>query len=248
MHINVNKFINALFFSYIMVTRKSKRKHVLVTNFNSNPNVGLYGYATDKYCLLGTDVPEDIVEEIAEVLNVPIIRLNIAGTSLLGVFLNGNNKCLLVPNIAFNNELEILDKNKIKYKLIDTKLTCLGNNIICNDKGCVVSSEYGEKELKAFKDALKVNIVKAKIAGLGTLGSLAVHTKNGLLCHHEVLENEAELLRKTLKVEIYTGTINMGVPFIGSGILCNNNGFIIGDASGGPEIVNADEALGFIKV
>ena len=38
----------------------------------------------------------------------------------------------------------------------------------------------------------------------------------------------------------------MGVPFIGSGIVCNNHGFIIGDASGGPEIVNADEALGFI--
>ena len=38
----------------------------------------------------------------------------------------------------------------------------------------------------------------------------------------------------------------MGVPFIGSGILANSHGFVIGDASGGPEIVNADEALGFI--
>jgi translation initiation factor 6 len=229
-----------------MVRGKSKRRHVIVTNFNSNPNIGLYGYANDKYCLLGTEIPEDIAKDIGEVLDVPIIRMNIAGTSLLGVFLSGNNNCLLVPKIAFSNELETLDKHKIKYKVIDTKLTCLGNNIICNDKGCVVSSEYGEKEIKIFKEALKVSIVKAKIAGLSTLGSLAVHTKNGLLCHHEVLEHEADLLRKTLKVEIYTGTVNMGVPFIGSGILCNNNGFIIGDASGGPEIVNADETLGFI--
>ncbi|MGV8141540.1 MAG: translation initiation factor IF-6 [Candidatus Woesearchaeota archaeon] len=229
-----------------MVRGKVKRRHVFVTNFNSNPNIGLYGFATDKYCLIGTEVPEDVAKEMGEVLDVPVIRMNIAGTSILGVFLNGNNNCLLVPKIAFPNELEILDKNKIKYKLIDTKLTCLGNNIICNDNGCVISSEYGERELKAFKDALKINVVKAKIAGLSTLGSLAVHTKKGLLCHHEVLEHEAELLKKILKVEIFTGTVNMGVPFIGSGILCNNKGFIIGDASGGPEIVNADEALGFI--
>jgi translation initiation factor 6 len=229
-----------------MVGSKSKRRHVLVTNLNSNPNVGLYGYATDKYCLLGTEVPDDIAEEISEVLDVPVIRMNIAGTSLLGVFLNGNNKCLLVPKIAFQNELDILDKNKIKYKLIETKFTCLGNNIICNDKGCLVSNEYGEKEIKAIKDALKIDVVKTEIAELNTLGSLAVHTKKGLLCHHEILEHEAELIKKILKVEIFTGTVNMGVPFIGSGIICNNKGFVIGDASGGPEIVNADEALGFI--
>ena len=42
-----------------MVRGKDKRRHVIVTNFNSNPNVGLYGYATDKYCLIGTEVPED---------------------------------------------------------------------------------------------------------------------------------------------------------------------------------------------
>ena len=226
--------------------KKIKRRHVIVVNFNSNPNVGLYGYATDKYCLLGSEVPEEYEKDIAEVLDVPIIRMNIAGTGLLGVFLSGNKNCLLVPSIAFPNELATLDKHKIKYKLIETKLTCLGNNMICNDNGCVVSSEYGDKEIKAIKDALKVEVVKAKIAELNTLGSLAVHTKKGILCHHEILEHEAELLNKVLKVEIFTGTVNMGVPFIGSGIICNNKGFVIGDASGGPELVNADEALGFI--
>ncbi|MGV8087036.1 MAG: translation initiation factor IF-6 [Candidatus Woesearchaeota archaeon] len=229
-----------------MLKSKTKRRHILVTNFNSNPNVGLYCYATDKYCLIGTEVPEELISEIEEVLNVPSIRLNIAGTSLLGVFLSGNKNCLLVPAIAFETELAVLKTHKIKYQLIDTKLTCLGNNIICNDKGCLVSSEYSDKEIKIFEKVLKVEVAKTKIAELNTLGSLAVHTKKGILCHHEILEHEAELLKKILKVEVFTGTVNMGVPFIGSGIVCNNKGFIIGDASGGPETVNADEALGFI--
>ncbi|MCG2720009.1 MAG: hypothetical protein L6266_04755, partial [Nanoarchaeota archaeon] len=171
---------------------KSPRDHILIANFNSNPNIGLYGYATNKYCLLGRDVPEKLLSKIEEVLNVPIIQLTVAGTSLLGIFLSGNNKMLLIPNIIFPQELEILDKHKIKYTLIDTKHTCLGNNMICNDKGCVVSNEYGERELKQFKNALKIPVERAKIANLNTLGSVAVHTKKGILCHHEIMEHEAE--------------------------------------------------------
>lgn len=225
----------------------SRREHVLITSFNSNPNVGLYGYATDKYCLIGSEVPEKLYPKIEEVFAVKCIPFTIAGTSLIGVFVAGNKNCLLVPKIAFQHELAILDKHKIRYKVIDTKLTCLGNNMICNDAGCIVSNEYGEREIKQFKDALKVDVVRAKIARLNTLGSLAVHSKKHMLCHHEIMEDEAGLIERLLDVTISTGTVNMGVPFIGSGILCNGKGFIIGDHSGGPEIINADEALGFTK-
>jgi len=226
---------------------KKRRERILVTNFNGNPNVGLYGFANDKYCLLGREVPESLHMKINEILGVKLIPLTIAGTSLLGVFLSGNNKCLLVPAIAFENELDILRQNKIKFKLIDTKLTCLGNNIICNDTGCIINGDYPDKDIAQVRDALKLEPAKVKIAGLSTLGSLAVHTKKGMLCHHEILEHEAGIVEKSLKLRIGTGTVNMGVPFIGSGILCNNKGFIIGDASGGPEIVNADTVLGFAK-
>jgi translation initiation factor 6 len=225
---------------------KKKRNHVFITNFNGNPNVGLYGFATSKYCLIGRDVPEKDIPQIEEVLNVKTIPMTIAGTSLLGVFLSGNSKCLLVPKIAFSQELEILDKHKIKYALIDTKHTCLGNNIICNDEGCVVSEEYGEREIKQFKKALGIEVERAKIADLSTLGSLAVHANKYLLCHHDILEQEADILKKMLKVNVSTGTVNGGIPFVGSGILSNDHGFIIGDHSGGPEITNADESLGFI--
>ncbi|HIH32512.1 TPA: translation initiation factor IF-6 [Candidatus Woesearchaeota archaeon] len=220
-----------------------KRQKILVTNFNSNPNVGLYGFATSKYCLIGREVPEKFYKSISEALDVKVIPMTIAGTSLLGVLLNGNNKCLIVPKIAFSQELEILDKHKIKYKVMDTKLTCLGNNMICTDDACILSNEYGERDLKFIKDNLKVKTYKARIARLNNLGSLAVHNKRGILCHHEILEDEADELTKILKLNITTGTVNMGNPFVGSGILCNDKGFVIGDMSGGPEIMNAEEAL-----
>lgn len=220
-----------------------KREHVLIANFNGNPNVGLYGYANDKYCLIGREVPEKLHKKIEETLNVKLITMTIAGTSLLGVFLNGNNKVLLVPSIAFPQELEILDKHKIKYKVIDTKYTCLGNNMIINDKAALISNEYGARESKQVSDALGFDMVQAKIANHSILGSLAVLNKNGILCHHDILESEAKVLKKVFKLEIHTGTVNMGTPFVGSGILCNSKGMIIGDLSGGPEIINADQAL-----
>jgi translation initiation factor 6 len=220
-----------------------KRNHAFITNFNSNPNVGLYGYATDKYCLIGREVPEKLHKEISEALNVKLIPMTIAGTSLLGVFLNGNNKMLLVPSIVFPQELELLDKHKIKYTVINSKYTCLGNNMIITDKVGIISTDYGVKESKQLFDALGFKVIQAKIASHNTLGSLAVHNNNGMLCHHDILESEAKLLKKALKIEINTGTVNMGNPFVGSGILCNSKGMIIGDASGGPEIVNADQAL-----
>lgn len=220
-----------------------KREHVLITSFNSNPNVGLYGYVNDKYCLIGSEVPEKLYKKIEEILDVKVIPITIAGTSLIGVFVNGNSKKLLVPNIIFPHERAILERNKISYTIINTKYTCLGNNMIITEKGGIISNDYGVKEIKQLNESLGFDVVKTKIANHNTLGSLAVHNKRAILCHQNVLDDEAKILKKVLNLNVYTGTVNMGSPFVGAGILCNSKGMIIGDLSGGPEIINADQAL-----
>ena len=53
--------------------------------------------------------------------------------------------------------------------------------------------------------------------------------------------------RDNLKLKITRGTINFGSPYVRAGLVCNSNGFIVGDMSGGPEIQNVDESLGFIE-
>ena len=94
--------------------------HLLMTNINGNPNVGLYGFANNKYVLVGREVPAALAQEIGKVLNVPVHQISIAGTSLLGVFLAGNDHKLLVPSIAFDSELRVLDKLGIPYAVIET--------------------------------------------------------------------------------------------------------------------------------
>lgn len=220
--------------------------HLLKTDFNGNFNVGLYIYATDEYCLIGQDVPNEMINEIEKALKVPIHKLSIAGTGLLGVFLAGNKNCLLIPKIAFKEEIDEIKRLKINFKIIDTKLTALGNNILCNDKGAIINPEFGKTEETEIKDALNVPVKKGKISGLIIVGALGALNKKGCLLHRDAEDFEIEFIESTLDIKVTTGTINFGSPYIKSGIVVNSNGLIVGNVSGGPEIQNADIAFGFL--
>ena len=154
----------------------------------------------------------------------------------------------MLPDIVFDNELKVLKKHKIKYKIIDTKHTALGNNILCNDEGCILSKEFEKKEITKIEKALKVKAVKSTINDLDIVGALAVLSKNECLVHEDIKKEEANVIKKVLNIKYGTGTINMGSPFIKSGIIANRNGFLVSKNSGGPEIANADKVLGFLKV
>ncbi|NQU78817.1 translation initiation factor IF-6 [Candidatus Woesearchaeota archaeon] len=221
--------------------------HVLKTNFNGNPNIGLYGFCNDKFCLLGIEVPAKEAKEVEKALHVPVHQLNICGTSLLGVFIAGNNHKILVPEIAFDYELAILDKLGIEYEVIKTRLTALGNNLLCNDKGCLASQEFSADQKKRIRQALNVSLKPGTIADLDTVGSLGVLNSSGCAVHRDITDEEIQKIEDLLGVKCISSTVNMGSPYIRSGVLCNNNGFIIGDLSGGPEIVNIEEELGFLE-
>jgi translation initiation factor 6 len=220
--------------------------HVLKTDFNGNPNVGLYGFATDSYCLLSTDVDKRTVAKVEKALKVPVHQLNICGTSLVGVFLVGNSNCLLVPSIAFDSELKKLDHFKIKYKVLKSDHTALGNNILCNDFGCLVSSDFSVDEKKHIESALGVPVHSGKIADLDTVGSGGVLSSKGGMLHRDASNQEVLFIESLLKVKCNTGTVNMANPFVRSGVIANSHGFVIGRSSGSPELMHIDEVLGFL--
>lgn len=217
--------------------------HILKTSFRGNPNVGLYVYATDSYCLVGPEVSEDDYATIQATMEVPVHRFTIAGTGLLGVFLAGNNKHLLVPGIIFHRESLLLEKLGIPYTAIPTDFTALGNNMIINDHGCLVSEEYGEKERQLIDKALGMKSKQFRIGELTIIGSCCFATNTGALLHRGAQQFELEMIEATLKVPVTKGTLNLGNPYVKGGLVANKHGMIVGDLSGGPEIVNAEQAL-----
>jgi len=224
-----------------------EENHILLTNINQNPNLGLYVYATDSYALVGKGLPERFVKALKDVLKVPFHEITVAGTDMPGIFLAGNSHCLLVPGIAFPHELRTLEHLKIKHAVIETDLTCLGNTILCNDHHAYVSPEFTEKEVASIASHLQVPAIKMKLAKMPTPGALAVVNGKGMLVSNHISDEEATQLATDFKIKVTGGTVNRGNQFIKSGLVCNGKGLAIGDQSGSPEVMNADEALGFME-
>jgi translation initiation factor 6 len=221
--------------------------HILQTNVHGNPNIGLYGYCTEEYCILGLDVSKEKAKKIETILKVPVHRMNIAGTSLVGAFLAGNSTCLLVPNIIFEEELKQLKELKINYYVVESKLTALGNNIVCNNHGCLVNPEYSAEIKKRIREALNVPLKPGTIASSETVGSCALTIKDKGVCHRDITDEEKSVVEELLNISLEPGTVNFGNPYIRSGLLANTNGFIVGSLSSGPELTFVDESLGFLK-
>ncbi len=81
------------------------------------------------------------------------------------------------------------------------------------------------------------------IAGMETVGSCVVMNDFGGIVHRFASSEEIGVLNDLFGLNFGIGTVNMGSPLVRSGVACNNNGFIIGKNSGGPEMANIDENL-----
>ena len=220
--------------------------HLLKTNVNGNPNVGLYGIITNQHVLLGKEFPSQHDKEIEEIFGLSIKRLTIAGTSMLGVFCLWHDGKLLIPSITFDDEKAALDELQIPYVEIKTELTCLGNNVIIGKNKALINPDFTKQEQAQLEEALGMPCEQTTIMEIEAIGAVAVIRGEKGLFHRDIPPTTVKALEKELGIEISLGTINMGNPYIKSGLLLSEKGFLVGDASGGPEIRNADEALGFI--
>jgi len=224
-----------------------KNKHMDKATINKSPNIGLYALATDNYCLVPYQTLPEEIQKITDILKVPVHKISIAGTDLIGVFCAANNNVLLVPEIIYDNEERELKKLNIPYKIIKTFHTALGNNILTNDEACFVSDEFSADTKKIIRQALGTILRPGTIGGVPVVGSSAVLNDKGMLIHRDASRDEISYLKDTFKLPLDIGTVNMGSPYIKSGILINKNGYLIGNTSGGPEIQRADYALGFLE-
>lgn len=221
--------------------------HVIKANINGNPNVGLFGFDTGEFILIGERLKKNQKKLFEEVLGKPILKARIAGTTMTGVFLAKNKNALLIPNIILDTEEKVLKENNIDYKIIKSDITCFGNTIACNDFGAIISTEFSDHDAKIIGEALKVPVKKLDIAGLTTPGALIVINKENAIIHKDASSEEIKIIEEILNVKCHPATVNLGSPHLNAGILNSTKGFIIGDQSGGPEILNIDEVLGYME-
>jgi translation initiation factor 6 len=219
--------------------------HVLKSKFQNNPNVGLYGLATDSYCLLPKNLKKSLVQEIKSVLEVPVYQITIYNTNLIGVFCVGNKDYLFVPSFLPESELKELEKIKdVRVVKLETKLTALGNNITLHDDRCLVNPELEMGAKNALKD-LGFKVTPLEIAQIPTVGACTALNSHGCLLHMDV--TNAKKISSSLKLPVNIGTVNFGSPYVRTGLILNSRGYIIGSETTGPETQRIDEALGYLR-
>ena len=216
-------------------------------DFNENPNVGIYCRANDSVVFLQKSLPKKAKQLVADVLGVKVVELSIADSTIIGSLLTFNSHGAIVTAYASKETFKTIENQGLKVFPIKDVINAAGNDILANDHGALVHPDLQNASVKKIGDILAVSVQKGTIASFGTVGMAAVVTNKGCLCHPKVTEDEKQQLEKVFDVEVMIGTVNHGFPMIGSGLVANTKGAIIGKMTTGIEMGRIEDALGFLE-
>jgi translation initiation factor 6 len=215
-------------------------------DFNENPNLGVYCRANDNIAFVCKGLSKKVKSRIELVLDVKLVELSIADATIIGSLLTFNSYGAVVTDFVDEDTIKIIKDQGLEVCIITDKLNAAGNDILVNDNGALVHPDLKDSSIDDIKQTLKVPVHRGTISELKTVGMAAVVTNKGLLCHPKVTDEEKSVLKDVFNVNVMIGTVNHGSPVIGSGLVANSKGAIIGNLTTGIEMGRIEEALGFL--
>jgi len=221
---------------------------VYLSSIVGSASIGVYSLANDKIVIIPKMVPLKKAERTAEWLKVKLIHTSIGGSVLAGALACANSNGILLPNSIREEELAVIKSLfKGNITVMETKKTAYGNLVLANDHGAVVDPRFKEPQIKQIAETLGVDVVTGEIAGLPYVGSLAVATNKGVLAHPLLKEAERKILESVFKVPVDVGTINCGIPYVGTGLIGNSHAAVAGSMTTGPEMFIIGNALDVVQ-
>ncbi|MFW6122394.1 MAG: translation initiation factor IF-6 [Petrotogales bacterium] len=215
-------------------------------DFNENPNLGIYGRANDHVVFLQKNLLKKVKNKISSGLYANIIELSIADSTIIGSLLALNSYGAVVTEFADQHTVDKMKEQGLDVYPVKDVINAAGNDILVNDNGALIHPDMSIRSMKNIGETLGVSVKKGTIASLKTIGMAAVVTNKGCLCHPKVTDDEKKQMEKLFDVEVMIGTVNHGVPIVGSGIVANSKGAIVGNLTTGIEMGRIEEALGFL--
>ena len=211
-------------------------------------SIGVYSIATDNFVIIPKMVPIEKAEQMAHWLKVPLVHTSICGSVLAGAFVAANSNGMVLPSFIREEELSAIKAVfKGNIAIMDTKKTAFGNLVLANDRGAIIDPRFKAPQIEKISQALGVEVVPTEIAGLPYVGSLAVATNKGVLSHPLVKEEEKKTLQSVFKVPLDVGTVNCGIPYVGTGLIANSRAAIAGSMTTGPETFIIGNALDVVQ-
>ncbi len=207
----------------------------------------MFARTTDSCVLVRPDVDDDVVSDLTDELEVPAVKTTVGGSSTVGALATGNENGLLVSSRVLEYERERLeDEVDVPIAELPGNINAAGNVVLANDYGAYVHPDLPRETVRIIQDTLDVPVERGDLAGVRTVGTAGVATNSGVLCHPKATDEELDLLEEVLDVRADVGTINYGAPLVGSGLLANEAGYVVGEDTTGPELGRIEDALGYL--
>ena len=214
-------------------------------NVYKSPNLGIFVKANDTVLLVPHGFADTKSDTLSEYLQAEQVHASIAGTRLLGPMAVMNNNGILLPPIAYDEEVQFLKQaTKLNVERLDTKFTAIGNLIATNDNGAIVSPLLKGEVDRQVQDVLGVPVHCLTVGGFVQTGSTIVATDTGAGVHPKATEEETKAVSEVLQVPAEPVTINSGVPFLSSGIVANTKAVVVGNLTSGPELIMLSRIFG----
>jgi translation initiation factor 6 len=221
---------------------------VYLSSVVGSASLGVYTLANDSFVIIPQMVPRKKAERDAERLKTKLIHTSISGSVLAGALACSNSNGILLPNSIREEELNIIKTSfNGNITIMETKKTAYGNLVLANDKGALVDPRFKQHEMEQIAETLDVEIAPGEIAGLPYVGSLAVATNRGVLAHPLLKDEEKQLIESLFKVSVDVGTVNCGIPYVGTGLIGNSHAAMAGSLTTGPEIFIIGNALDVVQ-
>lgn len=216
-------------------------------NLNGNSNLGVAISATEKFAIVPPTLSESMAQLIEDTLEVTLIQTPIAGSNLAGALSVGNSQGFLVSPHANDTEIETIKEFDIEVERIPDKFTAVGNIVLVNDSGAIVSPLLSDETLELISNILDVEAERGSIANFKITGSVAVATNKGVLAHPSATNDELSFVEGVMKAPADIGTVNKGIKLVGACAVANSNGVLVGLDTTGPELARIEDALGFLE-
>ena len=215
--------------------------------FAGSSYVGVFARATDDVLLVRSDADEPLVAEMADELDVDALATTVGGSGTVGALAVGNENGILVSSRATDRERDrVADATGLPVVGLPGRINAAGNVVLANDYGAYVHPDLPDRAVDAVEEALDVPVLRGDLADVRTVGTAAVATNRGVLCHPKSREPELEAVEEHLDVPADIGLFGIGAPLVGSGLVANEAGYVVGRDTTGPELGRIEDALGYI--
>ena len=207
-----------------------------------NPYIGVMCAANDELCVAPRHLTKSMVRQISEALDARVVQTSVSHSSVVGRLVAMNSNGTLVTPFIEPEEIDAIGDSAHP---LPHRLSAVGNNVLCNDYGAVVHLGYDQDALDFISDALGVRAVRGTVAGIRTVGSVAIATNKGVLCHPHAQPEEIAVLKDTLRAPVVITTANYGQGHVGACIVANSHGAVVGARTTPIELGRIEEGLGY---